>query len=190
MSQVLAWLPPDTEAFFAFAGVLAARLRDDSTIEQLDLGGLLDLTHYALRQTSTGSIALGAEEQDPLRAFGGTGHGPAPKPDELPLGPLEELVKLFNDRFGADLAGSDAVRPVQQIVDHIAAKDGVADQVNANALEDFARGKETVFIEALLAVQDFNEDFLPKLLAPASSSTPPTSSWRRSTDDCDRPADR
>ncbi|MFN8205339.1 MAG: type I restriction endonuclease [Solirubrobacteraceae bacterium] len=165
MSQVLAWLPPDTEVFFAFAGVLAARLRDDSTIEQLDLGGLLDLTHYALRQTSAGSITLGTEEQDPLRAFGGAGHGPAPKPDELPLGPLEELVKLFNDRFGADLTGSDAVRPVQQIVDHIAAKDGVADQVNANAFEDFARGKDPVFIEALLAVQDFNDEFLPKLLA-------------------------
>ena len=165
MSQVLAWLPPDTEAFFAFAGVLAARLRDDSTNEQLDLGGLLDLTHYALRQTSAGSISLGSEEQDPLRAYGGPGHGPAPKPDELPLGPLEELIRLFNDRFGADLAGSDAVRPVQQIVDHIAAKDGVADQVNANALDDFARGKDAVFIEALLAVQDFNDDFLPKLLS-------------------------
>jgi hypothetical protein len=55
--------------------------------------------------------------------------------------------------------------PKGQIVDHIAAKDGVADQVNANAFEDFARGKDPVFIEALLAVQDFNEDFLPKLLA-------------------------
>ncbi len=165
MSQVLPWLPPDTESFYAFAGVLAARLRDDSTTEQLDLSGLLDLTHYAVRQTSAGSIRLGAgDEPDPLEPFGGTGHGPRP-PDELPLGPLEELVKLFNERFGADLTGTDAIRPVQQIVDHIASKDGVVDQVNANGLEDFARGKEALFIEALLSVQDFNDDFLPKLLA-------------------------
>lgn len=32
-------------------------------------------------------------------------------------------------------------------------------------IADFARGKDSVFIEALLAVQDFNDDFLPKLLA-------------------------
>ena len=160
VSQVLSWLPPTTERTFVFAGVLAARLREDAPLEQLDLSALLDLTHYALRSSGSHRIALHGD--DALLDVGGDGTGPADR--ELPLGLLEQLVALFNERFGTELTGADAVRPIQQIVDRVAATDGLCDQANANDFPDFALGKDPLFIRALLSAQDFNADFLPALL--------------------------
>jgi type I restriction enzyme R subunit len=160
LSQVVRYLPPDTEKLYVFCRVLAQRL-----IEQSAEGGLslnVRLTHYRLDEIATESIGLDDSDPEPLKAVGGDGTGA--KSGDVPMGLLSELVALFNDRFSAELSDADAVRPIQQVIDKVGEDEGLRDQALANDFDDFNRGKESVVIGATLDVKDVNDLVLQKLL--------------------------
>jgi type I restriction enzyme R subunit len=160
LSQVIPYIPPDTEQLYVFSRFLALRLAAGGR----DGGLALDvaLTHYRVQQTATTGIVLG-DDVDPLIAIFGDGTG-SPRAPEIPMGLLGELVALFNERFGGDLTDTDAIRPIQQIIDKVAEDGALRQQAMANEFEDFERGKEAVVIGATLQVRDVNSLILQRLL--------------------------
>lgn len=160
LAQVADYLPTETEKLYVFSRFLLARLRESSSDGGLYLN--VDLTHYRLEEVGTESIKLGGDDTDPLTAIFGEGEGR--KVGDVPLGLLGELVALFNDRFGADLSETDAVKPIQQVLDKVAENEALRDQALNNDFDDFERGKEALIIGATLNVQDVNDMVLRKLL--------------------------
>ncbi|MEA2442538.1 MAG: type restriction enzyme subunit [Thermoleophilaceae bacterium] len=162
LSQVIPYVPPETEKLYVFARFLALRLAAGGRDGGLALD--VELTHYRLDETGTTKIGLGSEDVDPLSAIHGDGTGSPRGAAEIPMGLLGELVELFNERFGADLTDADAVRPIQHIIDKLSEEGGLREQALANEFEDFERGKEALVIGATLQVKDVNDLILQKLL--------------------------
>ena len=164
LSQVLTYVPPETENLYVFSKALRARLLEDfGGGPGVSLAGLINLSHYKLKKTGEGSIELKGNA-DPLDAYLGDGTGRRVDPDLLPKSLLSELVELFNSRFGSELTDADMVGPVTQIIEKIAEDPALPAQARANSFDDFRRGKEQTFIGATLDVKDVNDKVLPTLL--------------------------
>jgi type I restriction enzyme, R subunit len=161
LSQVIPFVPPETEKLYLFTRFLALRLAAGGRDGGLALD--VELTHYRLEETGTTAIALEGGDK-PLSAISGDGSGSPRGAGEIPMGLLGELVDLFNERFGAQLTDGDAVRPIQHIIDKVAEDEGLRHQALANEFEDFERGKDAVVIGATLKVKDVNDLILQKLL--------------------------
>lgn len=164
LSQVLPYVPPATERLYRFSHLL--RDRFDSTPDggAVNLAGQIDLTHFRLEELGTGNISLEGDP-DPLSAIRGDGTGSAIAPKDVPMGLLGELVELFNERFGADLTDADALRPLLQVGDVIAAENPhFRDQALSNDEDDFIAGKEDVVTDAMFKVQDVNDAVLKQSL--------------------------
>jgi hypothetical protein len=62
---------------------------------------------------------------------------------------LGELVKLFNERYGAELGDADALKVVSDVRD---TNPQLADQGTANSREDFVAERDDLLIDAALSV--------------------------------------
>ncbi len=74
---------------------------------------------------------------------------------QIPLGPLGELVEVFNERYGAELGDADALKVLVEVRDSV--RDEHSDleaQVTANSREDFVRHRDDLLIGAALDVSD------------------------------------
>jgi type I restriction enzyme R subunit len=167
LSQVVPYLAVEQEKLFQFARFLALRLQTHAE-GGVSVADSIELTHYRLVEGTTEDLGLGtsSETPDPLNSITGDGTGPG-SGGEVPMGLLGELVDMFNERFGADLSDTDAIRPVQHLIDkaaEIGENAGLRAQAAGNPFEDFERGKEDLLINASLQVQDINDLILQKLL--------------------------
>jgi type I restriction enzyme R subunit len=149
LSQALPYIPPATELLFQFAKVLQKRLATDNPTEGLDLGDLV-LTHYRLDEAEMSSIGL-TGEHDPLIAVPSDG-GPVGT-GSIPLSLLEELVQLFNQRYGANLGDGDMLKVAQDVHDAIRGNaPQLEEQAANNSREDFVRDRDHLLIDAALSV--------------------------------------
>ncbi len=152
LSQALPWIPPETEVLFQFSKVLLARLRSDVADGGVDLSGTVTLTHYRLTSLDETSIGLSGDAE-PLAAITGDGTGSAGGQGEIPMGKLDELVELFNERYGADLGGTDALKIVTDVRDAVRETNPqLADQARANSRDDFVVERDDLLIGAALSV--------------------------------------
>ncbi|MEV4422746.1 type I restriction endonuclease [Patulibacter sp. NPDC049589] len=149
LSQALPYIPPATETLFQFAKVLQKRLTTDSPGEVVDLGDLV-LSHYRLEEAGKSSIGLSGEH-DPLEAIGGDGTGRAG--GDVPMSLLEELVELFNERYGADLGEADMLKVARDVRDAIkGSAPQLEEQAANNSRDDFVRDRDGLLIDAALNV--------------------------------------
>jgi type I restriction enzyme R subunit len=164
LSQVLSYVPPATERLYRFSRLLRDRFDSSPDGGAVNLAGQIDLTHFRLEELGTENISLKGDP-DPLSAIRGDGTGSAIAPKDVPMGLLGELVELFNERFGADLTDADALRPLLQVGDVIAAENPhFRDQALSNDEDDFVAGKEDVVTDAMFKVQDVNDTVLKQSL--------------------------
>ncbi|HET8968560.1 MAG TPA: DEAD/DEAH box helicase family protein, partial [Gaiellaceae bacterium] len=150
LCQALPYIPPETELLFQFAKILQKRLATDNPTESFDLGDLV-LTHYRLDEVATTSIDL-TGEHDPLIAVPEDGGGPIGD-GEIPLSLLDELVELFNERYGADLGDGDMLKVATAVRDAIRETNPqLAEQAANNSRDDFVRDRDQLLVEAALTV--------------------------------------
>jgi len=168
LSQALPWIPPETEVLFQFSKVLLGRLRSDTADGGVDLSGAVVLTHYRLAALGQEAIALDASEANPLAAITGDGTGSTKTPGEIPMSKLGELVDLFNERYGADLGDSDALKVVTDVRDAVRdANPELSDQALANSRDDFVSERDALLIDAAMSVgsdRDRQAELLKALL--------------------------
>lgn len=165
LSQVLPYIPLQTENLYLFSKVLRSRLGTDfGGGPSVNLTGLVRLTHYRAQANESQTIEL-SSGTEPLRTFFGGDEPQGVDPGAVPMGLLAELVETFNQRFGHGLTDADLVEPLVQVTNKIVTNNPeFADEAHANEFEDFNRGKDQEVIKAIVEVQDVNDHLLKALL--------------------------
>ena len=167
LSQALPWIPPATEVLYQFSKLLLARLRGETADGGVDMSGTVELTHYRLSALAVEAITLG-DDAKPLSAITGDGTGAGGGSAQIPMSKLGELVELFNERYGAELGDTDALKVVSDVRDAVRdTNPQLVDQATANSREDFVAERDDLLIDAALSVGTDRErqaDLLKALL--------------------------
>ncbi|WP_168581208.1 type I restriction endonuclease subunit R [Gephyromycinifex aptenodytis] len=110
LAQVMPWTDADLERLFLYGKLLLLRLPTAEGEPLPQLSEAVQLTHLRLAVTDEGSIALESSDE-PGTALPGEGKGSAQEPV---LDRLSAIIKVMNERYGADLNDADKVWIDQQ----------------------------------------------------------------------------
>ncbi|HTA35342.1 MAG TPA: hypothetical protein VK761_01405 [Solirubrobacteraceae bacterium] len=159
VSQVAPFIDPALERDYVFSRALALYLRDTTTVERLDLGTDVELTHLRHQMTFSGTLSLSADVGE-MPAFRGDGKGAQ---QELELEPLSSIVQVLNDRFGTDLTDVDKLL-LDQFEESWVADDDLADQARNNSIENFGLVFDRKFLQTIVTRVDANDEIYKKIL--------------------------
>jgi type I restriction enzyme, R subunit len=159
VSQISAFTDPGLEADYVFCRALSAYLRDASTVERLDLGSEVELTHLRHQMTFDGSLHLTSETGE-VKSFFGEGKGAQ---QELDLERLSSIVEVLNDRFGTDLTEVDKLL-LDQFEEDWVADEELSDQARNNGIENFGLVFNRKFLNTIIARVDTNDELFKKIL--------------------------
>ncbi|MDA8034362.1 MAG: type I restriction endonuclease subunit R, partial [Actinomycetota bacterium] len=159
LSQVVSFSDVKLERDYTYCRALALKLRDQASIERLDLGDEVELTHLRTELTFEGTLSLDAETGEVQTIFGeGRGRENAPE-----LEPLSQIVDELNQRFGLNLSERDQLLFDQFEETWLADPDVVA-QASANSLEHFRLVFDDRFMGTVVSRMDDNEAIFKKIL--------------------------
>jgi type I restriction enzyme R subunit len=159
VSQIAAFTDPALERDYVFCRALALYLRDTQTVQSLDLGPEVELTHLRQQVTFEGKLSLTAEEGE-QRSIYGEGKG---RQEELQLEHLSSIIEVLNDRFGLHLTDRDRLLFDQFEEDWVADAE-LSDQAKNNTLDNFGLVFDRKFMSTVVNRVDANEEIFKKLL--------------------------
>jgi type I restriction enzyme R subunit len=159
LSQVVAFGDTKLERDYVYCRALAACLRDAGTIERLDLGAEVALTHLRNEVTFDGSLSLESEIGEVKTIFG---EGAGRAGDEAPV-PLSEIVNVLNERFGMNLSERDQLL-FDQFEEEWIADEELAAQARGNSLDNFRLVFERRFLSTVVKRMDDNEAIFKQVL--------------------------
>ena len=159
VSQIAAFTDPALEADYVFCRALSSYMRDAGTVERLDLGSEVELTHLRHQMTFSGSLELTSETGE-VRSFFGEGRGGQ---QEIELEQLSSIVEVLNNRFGTDLTEVDKLL-LDQFEEDWVADDELSDQAKSNSLENFGLAFNRKFLNTIIARADTNDEIFKKIL--------------------------
>jgi type I restriction enzyme R subunit len=159
LSQVVAFGDSTLERDYTYCRALASKLRDAASVERLDLGEEVELTHLRNELTSEGSLSLDADTGEVKSLFGeGAGRKTEPK-----LEHLSEIVDDLNERFGLDLDDRDQLL-FDQFEETWVADPEVVAQAQGNTLENFRLAFDNRFMGTVVSRMDENEEIFKRIL--------------------------
>jgi type I restriction enzyme, R subunit len=159
LSQVVSFNETKMERDYLYCRALAACLRGQASIERLDLGSEVELTHLRTQETFSGSVSLTAEKGE-LTTFPGEGRGPQHDPD---VEPLSQIVQMLNERFGMELGEADQLFFDQYEREWVEDPELTA-QARENTKENFALVFERKFMDTIVKRMDSNEEIFKRIL--------------------------
>ena len=159
LSQVVDFGDSKLERDYIYCRALAARLRDASTVERLDLGEEVELTHLRNEVTFAGSLSLDAEE-GVVKTIFGEGRGKQGEPN---VEHLSEIVDELNERFGLNLDERDQLL-FDQFEEAWAANEEVSAQAKASSFDNFRLAFDRVFLDTVVRRMDDNEAIFKRIL--------------------------
>ncbi len=159
VSQIAAFTDPSLERDYIYCRALSLYLRDTDTVERLDLGAAVELTHLRHQMTFSGLLSLTAEVGE-VRSFSGDGGGGQ---RELDLEHLSSIVAVLNDRFGMNLTDVDKLL-FDQLEESWVADGELSDQARSNTLENFRLVFDRKFLQTVATRVDTNDEILKKIL--------------------------
>jgi len=134
-------------------------LRDAATVERLDLGAEVELTHLRHQITYEGSLELTSDVSE-IRSFFGEGKG-GQQPLELET--LLSIVEQLNDRFGTDFTDVDKLL-FDQFEEAWASDGELSDQAQNNSIENFRLAFDRKFMQTIVTRMDDNSEIFQKIL--------------------------
>jgi type I restriction enzyme R subunit len=158
LSQVVSLGDSKLERDYRYCRALAAYLRDTATIERLDLGAEVELTHLRSEITYEGSLSLGSEIGE-VKSIFGDGAGRQQDPD---MEPLSQIVDTLNERFGLGLGDADQLL-FDQFEETWAADPVVTAQAQNNTFENFRLVFDPRFIQTVVGRMDDNEAIFKRI---------------------------
>ena len=159
VSQIAAFTDPALERDYVYCRALSLYLRDTGTVERLDLGTEVELTHLRHQMTFSGTLALTSETGE-VRTFFGEGTG---SQQELDMEHLSSIVEVLNDRFGTDLTDVDKLL-LDQFEESWVADDELSDQAQNNTLDNFRLVFDRKFLQTIVTRVDANDEIYKKIL--------------------------
>jgi type I restriction enzyme R subunit len=159
VSQIAAFTDPALERDYIYCRALSLYLRDTATVERLDLGAEVELTHLRHQITFSGTLSLTSELGE-VRSFFGEGKGGQ---QELDLEHLSSIVEILNDRFGTDLTDIDKLL-LDQFEESWVADGELSDQAQNNSIENFRLVFDRKFLQTIITRMDANSDIFKRIL--------------------------
>jgi type I restriction enzyme R subunit len=159
MSQIVSFQNTKLERDYTFCRALAACIRSAVTIERLDLGSEVELTHLRTEMTYEGSLALAAGVGE-VKGITGGGKGKQHEPE---VEPLSKIVAVLNERFGLDLGEADQLL-FDQFEETWASDRQLTDQAQNNTLENFRLVFDPKFINTIVTRMDDNQAIFKQVL--------------------------
>ncbi len=132
LSQVITFTDADLESFYVFARLLLRRLPWDRSALPREILGQVELGAYGLREMHNGEIGLdrGPGELEPQTTEGTR----ASQEEELLV--LSEIIKLLNERTGANIPQKEGETFIAELQRRLAEDEGLAASVRVNTRED------------------------------------------------------
>ncbi|HEY4894695.1 MAG TPA: DEAD/DEAH box helicase family protein [Solirubrobacteraceae bacterium] len=159
VSQIIAFTDPALERDYVYCRALSLYLRDTGTVERLDLGTEVELTHLRHQMTFSGTLSLTADTGE-VHSFFGTGAG---NQQELDVEHLSSIVELLNDRFGTDLTDVDKLL-LDQFEESWVADGDLSDQAKNNSIENFRLVFARKFLQTIVTRVDANDEIYKRIL--------------------------
>ena len=159
LAQIMPFVDPDSERFYAYAKLLQTRLPKRELSESLHLDDEVALEYYRLQKIKEGSIDLLTGETAELS--GTTEAGLKRAKDEEAL--LSEIVAVLNDRFGTEFEEADKLF-FDQIEAELMEDETLQKQARVNKIDTFKYAFEDLFIEKLIDRMDQNQEIFEKIL--------------------------
>jgi type I restriction enzyme R subunit len=159
VSQIAAFSDASLERDYVFCRALSLYLRDTGTVERIDLGTEVELTHLRHQVTFSGPLSLTSEEGE-VRSFFGEGKGAQ---QELELEHLSNIVEVLNDRFGTDLTDVDKLL-LDQFEESWVADEELSDQAKNNSIDNFRLVFDRKFLQTIVTRVDDNDEIYKKIL--------------------------
>ena len=159
VSQIAAFTDPQLERDYVYCRALSLYLRDTATVERLDLGTEVELTHLRHQMTFEGALSLTSATGE-VQSFFGEGKG---SQQELDLEHLSSIVEVLNERFGTDLTDVDKLL-LDQFEESWVADDELSDQAQNNSIDNFRLVFDRKFLQTIVTRVDANDEIYKKIL--------------------------
>ncbi|MCK9450104.1 MAG: type I restriction endonuclease [Bacteroidales bacterium] len=159
LAQIMPFVDPDFERFYAYAKLLQTRLPKRELSESLHLDDEVALEYYRLQKIKEGSIDLLKGETGELS--GTTEAGLKRAKDEEAL--LSEIINVLNDRFGTEFEEADKLF-FEQIEAELMEDEILQTQAKVNKIDTFKYAFEDLFITKLIDRMDQNQEIFEKIL--------------------------
>jgi type I restriction enzyme R subunit len=147
------------ERDYTYCRALASYLRDNTTVEKLDLGSEVELTHLRNDMTFSGNLDL-AETQGEVRWKVGEGK---PSQYELELEKLSQIIDVLNERFGLELTDQDKLL-FDQFEESWVADGELANQARNNTMENFKLAFDKKFLSTIVERMDENDAIFKRVI--------------------------
>jgi type I restriction enzyme R subunit len=159
LSQIVSFGDSNLERDYLYCRALAPKLRDETTIERLDLGTEVELTHLRTEITSEGSLTLSTDTAEIRTMFSdGSGHQNEPAVESL-----SQIVHELNERFGLNLDQRDQLL-FDQFEETWVANPEIAAQARNNTLDNFRLVFDRTFLRTVVGRMDENEAIFKRIL--------------------------
>ncbi len=159
VSQIAAFTDPSLERDYVYCRALSLYLRDTGTVERLDLGTEVELTHLRHQITFNGTLSLTSQVGE-VHTFLGEGTGGK---QELEVEHLSSIVAVLNDRFGMNLTDVDELL-FDQLEESWIADGELSDQARNNTIENFRLVFDRKFLQTVITRAGGNEEIYKKIL--------------------------
>ena len=159
LAQIMPFVDPDFERFYAYAKLLQTRLPKRELSESLHLDDEVALEYYRLQKIKEDSIDLIKGETGELS--GTTEAGLKREKDEEAL--LSEIINVLNDRFGTEFEEADKLF-FEQIEAELMEDETLQTQAKVNKIDTFKYAFEDLFITKLIDRMDQNQEIFEKIL--------------------------
>ncbi len=158
VSQIVSFQNTTLERDYIYCRALAAYIRNSATVERLDLGAEVELTHLRTEITFEGSLGL----KDQIGEVKGITAGKG-KLHEPEIERLSKIVEVLNERFGLDLGEADQLL-FDQFEETWAADHELRDQAKNNSMENFKLVFDPKFINTIVTRMDANQSIFKQVL--------------------------
>jgi len=159
LSQVVSFTDSKLEQDYIYCRALAAKLRDAITVESLDLGEEVELTHLKTAKTFEGSLSP-EDGGGVVIALPGGGGG---KKNDPPVETLSQIIDELNHKFGLHLDERDKLLFDQFEESWLADPDVVA-QARSNTPDNFRLVFDNRFMNTVVNRMDLNEAIFKRIL--------------------------
>jgi type I restriction enzyme R subunit len=159
LSQVVSFGDTKLERDYLYCRALASLLRSANTVERLDLGTQVELTHLRQEATFSGSLYVNVEAGE-VKSFTSDGSGQQRLPE---MEPLSQIVDTLNERFGLELTETDQLLFDQYERDWLSDPE-VTDQARNNTIENFKLVFNRNFLKTVIGRMDENDALFKRIL--------------------------
>lgn len=159
LSQIMPFIEPDFEKFYAYAKLLQTKLPKRELSENLQLSDEIAMEYYRLQKVKEGSIDLIKGEDGELDGLSEAGI----KRAKEEKAPLSEIIDLLNERFGTEFEEADRLF-FEQIETELIEDEKLKTQAKANKIDTFKFAFEDIFVNKLIERMEQNQDIFDKII--------------------------